>query len=263
MAAHLSISKNLPSAIANQYATSRRAWWPVLLFLPGRFVAALAAQAITAGVFALQGSLNAWHDAAAWWTVYSTMTDILCLAALVFLTRREGMTIVDLFGVPGLRAALRQLAWVFPYLLAVLPTIAAASLVTQLIYGSPVPPIVTIVDLPAPAALYAWLIWPAVWSVTEELVYLGFLLPRIEALTGRVSLAVVVVIFFWGFQHIAIPLIPDGTYLTWRLISSTFAVTGIPVVFVLWGRRLVPLIVLHYLADLATALMATGVLPVS
>ena len=260
MATVISTTKNSPSAIASQYAQFRRAWWPVLLFLPGRLVFALVAQAIAAGVFALQGSLTAWSDAAAWWPVYSTITDVLCLAALVFLTRRESMTVVDLFGVPSLKAAVRQLAWIPPYMLAVLPTVAVASLVTQAFYASPVPPIVTIVDLPASAALYARLVWPLLWVVTEELVYIGFLLPRMEALTGKTSFAIVVVLLFWGLQHIAIPLIPDGIYIAWRLISATAAIAGFPVVFVLWGRRLIPLIVIHYIADLTTALMATGVL---
>lgn len=253
-------TNNSPSAIAIQYAENRRAWWPVLLFLPGRLVFAVVAQAIAAAVFALQGSPTAWQDAAAWWPVYSTITDVLCLAALVFLMRRESMTVLDLFGVRSLKAAVRQLAWAPPYLLAVLPTVAVASVVTQAFYASPVPPIVTIVDLPVSAALYARLVWPLLWVVTEELVYIGFLLPRMEALTGKTSLAIVAVLFFWGLQHIAIPFIPDGTYLAWRLISATAAIAGFPVVFVLWGRRLVPLIVIHYIADLATALMATGVL---
>jgi hypothetical protein len=260
MAAVISTTKNSPSAIAIQYGEYRRAWWPVLLFLPGRLVFALVAQAIAAAVFAFQGSLTAWHDAAAWWPVYSTITDVLCLAALVFLTRRESMTVLDLFGVQSLKAAVRQLAWIPPYMLAVLPTVVVASVVTQAFYASPVPPIVTIVDLPASAAVYARLVWPLLWVVTEELVYIGFLLPRLEALTGKTSFAIVVVIVFWGLQHIAIPLIPDGTYLAWRLISATAAIAGFPVVFALWGRRLIPLIVIHYIADLATALMATGVL---
>ena len=263
MATVISITKNSPLVIAGQYAKSRRAWWPVLLFLPGRLVAALVAQAIAAAVFTLQGSLNSWQDAAAWWPVYSTITDVLCLAGLFFLTRREGMTIVDLFGVSSLKAALRQLAWIPPYMIAVLPTVAVASVVTQAFYASPVPPIVTIVDLPISAAVYARIAWPLLWVVTEELVYIGFLLPRMEAFTGKTSLAIVVVLFFWGLQHVAIPFIPDGTYLAWRLISATAAIAGFPVVFVLWGRRLIPLIVIHYIADLTTVLMATGILQLS
>ena len=262
MAAAIPTTKNSPSAIASQYSESRRTWWPVLLFLPARLVFAFVAQAIAASVSAIQGSVNAWYDAAAWWPVYSTITDVLCLVALFFLTRRESMTVLELFGVTSLRAAVRQLAWVPPYILAVLPTVAVASVVTQAFYASPVPPIVTIVDLPPFAALYARLVWPLLWVVTEELVYIGFLLPRMEVLTGKASFAVLLVLLFWGLQHIAIPLIPDGTYLAWRLISATAAIAGFPVVFVLWGRRLIPLIVIHYIADLTTALMATGVIRV-
>ena len=33
----------------------------------------------------------------AWWPVYNTITDILCLLALVWLTRREGLNLIDLF----------------------------------------------------------------------------------------------------------------------------------------------------------------------
>lgn len=260
MPATLAATNNLPSAIADRYAQNRLAWWPVLLFLPARLVFAVVAQGIVATIFAIGGSPAAWHEAAAWWPVYGTITDALCLLSLVLLTQREGLSLRDLFGVSNLRAALRQLPWVPLYLVAVLPAVAGASLVTQLFYASPVPPIVSIVDLPPAGAAYAQLVWPLLWVFTEELVYIGFLLPRIGVRFGSTSLAILTVLLFWGLQHIAIPWIPDTTYLAWRLISATLAIAGFPIVFVLWGRRLIPLIVIHYIADLATALMATGII---
>src|SRR3989304_1987808 len=102
--------KNAVASIRTLYSSSGLSWWPVILFLPARLVFAFIAQGVTAGLFAFQGSSNAWQDAAAWWPVYSTITDILCLLSLVWLTRREGMTLGDLIGVRG-RAALKQLSW--------------------------------------------------------------------------------------------------------------------------------------------------------
>lgn len=262
MSVALAAAKNAPSSIAQRFAESRLAWWPVLLFLPARLVFAFVAQGLVATLFALRGSASSWYDAAAWWPVYSTVTDVLCLISLVWLTRREGLGLLDLFGVRNLRAATRQLVWAPPYFLAVLPAVAVAAVITQLFYGSPITPMMTIVALPAVGAAYARLVWPLLWVVTEELVYIGYLLPRMEVRSGKTSFAIVAILFFWGLQHIAIPWIPDTTYLLWRLLSATVAIAGFPVVFVLWGRRLVPLIAIHYIADLTTALMVTGVITI-
>jgi len=251
--------KNAVASIRTLYSSSGLSWWPVILFLPARLVFAFIAQGVTAGLFAFQGSSNAWQDAAAWWPVYSTITDILCLLSLVWLTRREGLTLIDLVGVRG-KAVLRQLAWTPAYLLAIAPAAVLASIVTQLFYGPALPPMIAIVDLPLAGALYSLVIWPVIWVVAEELGYLGYLLPRVEALSGRTWLAVLVVTFFWGLQHVAIPFIADGTYLVSRVLAAWAATGGITLVFVLWRRRLVPIIGAHYVFDLATGFLV-GILP--
>ena len=252
-------TKNLPSTIDARYAASGLSWWPVLLFLPARLVFAFLAQALVAGLFALRGSADAWTAAAAWWPVYSTLADVLCLISLTWLARREGITLFDLFGARG-RAALRQLAWTPAYLLAVAPGAILASVATRMFYGSALPPMIAVVDLPPAGVAYSLVIWPFVWAITEELVYLGYLLPRLEAMSGKTWLAILMVIFFWGLQHLAIPWIADPTYLVSRVLASWFAISLFPVVFAFWGRRLVPLIAIHYVLDLSTAFIA-GVLP--
>jgi uncharacterized protein len=242
---------NTAFSLNTRYAAGL-SWWPVLLFLPARLVFSFIAQAIAAAWFALQGSTAPWQEAAGWWMVYLTIADILCLLALFWLTRREGMTLLDLVGVRG-AALWKQFAWTPAYLLAVAPTAALASIITQLFYGSAMPPYLAMVELPLAGALYSVVIWPVLWAITEELVYLGFLLPRLEALTGRTWLAALVVIFFWALQHLAEPFIADGTYLFSRVLAAFFAVAGMTLVFVLWRRRLIPLIGVHWLIDMGTA----------
>ncbi len=116
---------------------------------------------------------------------------------------------------------------------------------------------ISVVNLPPAGVLYTIIIWPILWVVTEELVYLGFLLPRLEALTRRRWIAVTLVIAFWGAQHAAIPFLPDGTYIISRVTAALAATSLFPIAFVIFRRRLLPFIGVHYIADLATAFLAT------
>lgn len=250
---------NTPASIKDRYVASGLSWWLVLLFLPTRLVFSFLVQVLVTALVALGGSSDPWAEAAAWWPVYGTLTDILCLLSLVWLTRREGLRLVDLLGVRGM-AALRQLAWTPAYLLAIAPFGAMASLITQLFYGSGLPPYITMVDLPPAAGLYSFLIWPIIWVIAEELGYLGYLLPRLEARSGRTWVAALLVIFFWGLQHLANPFIPDVTYLISRVLAAWVAVGGVTLVYLLWRRRLVPIIGAHYLIDLFTGFLV-GILP--
>jgi membrane protease YdiL (CAAX protease family) len=163
---------------------------------------------------------------------------------------------LDLFGLHG-RKIFQQLSMTPLYLLAIAPTAALASVVTQLFYGRAMPPYLAIVDVPLAGALYSVLIWPLIWAITEELVYLGYLLPRLEALSGKTWIAALTVTFFWGMQHLANPFIPDGTYVLARVLAALVAVGGVTLVFVLWRRNLVAMIAAHYVIDLATAFMVT------
>ena len=140
-------AKNALPSIETRYTEPGFSWWPVILFLPARLVFAFVAQGLAAGLFALQGVSNAWHAAATWWPVYSTVTDLLTLFILVWLTRREDMTPFDLIGAKGMKA-LRQLAWTPAYLLAAAPAALLASGITRIFYGSRLPPMITVVDLP-------------------------------------------------------------------------------------------------------------------
>lgn len=248
------VNKNTIASIENFYARSRLSWWPVILFLPARLVFAFFAQSLTAGWFAFRGSANAWHDATAWWPVYSTMTDILCLFALVWLTKREGLKISDLIGAKG-KEVFKQLAWTPVYLLAVAPTAILANIITQGFYGTTLPPMITVVDLSPVGELYSLIMWPIIWVITEELVYLGYLFPRIEVFSGKTWIAFLIVIFFWGVQHLAMPFILDEKYLISRVLAAMAAISSFPIAFVLGRRRLIPLIGVHYIADLATAFL--------
>jgi len=252
------VDVNSPSSIRSRYAEFGLSWWPVLALLPARMVFCFLSQGLAAAYFFLAGSAEPGNRAAQSWLVHTTLADVLCLLLIAWLLRREGLRLRHLFGVATWREGLRRLRWTPVYLLLVAPGAIAAHLITTAFYGSQLPPMISIVDLPPAGVAYSMLVWPLVWVITEQLFYLGYLLPRIEAMTGKTWLPVMIIILFWGLQHVAIPFIGDPTYLVSRVLAATAAVSLFPVVFVLGGRRLVPLMGAHYIADLSTAFLAAA-----
>jgi membrane protease YdiL (CAAX protease family) len=108
--------------------------------------------------------------------------------------------------------------------------------------------------------LYSLIIWPTIWAFAEDNTYSGYSLPRVEALTGRKWLAVVVVCFFFGLQHVFLPFELEWQSFVYRFISSFL--TGVMLSWLyLRQRRLLPIHVIHWagnflLAALLPLLMA-------
>jgi membrane protease YdiL (CAAX protease family) len=188
--------------------------------------------------------------------VYGTFTDACCLILLVLLLRREGLRLRDSFGVTRANRW-QQLRAAPMYLLAILPAVAASSLITLPFYGpGAVPPQVASLQLPPWAAAYSIAIWPIVWAFTEELVYLGFILPRLEVAFGNKWVAAAVTVFFWTTQHLAIPFIADPAYLVSRWLGALMITAAMTVTFLLLRRRLLAATVVHWFSDAATAASA-------
>jgi membrane protease YdiL (CAAX protease family) len=231
----------------------RSALWAVLV-LRTALAAAVAAAAIA--VAAVIGSSSPVRSAAAAWPVTATLVDIGCLVAIAALARRESVGLRDLLNFGGLR----DLRWLPLVILLIGVGVAASSFLTSLTYPAGSPPEITVVDLPPWAAIYAVIVWPAIWAFTEELTYLGYALPRLEAVSGR-ALAVILVIAFWSLQHLALPFLADATYLVHRGITPLPVVAMTTLSYFVVGRRLLPLIVVHWLGDTLTAYLAVSAMP--
>ena len=99
--------------------------------------------------------------------------------------------------------------------------------------------------------------------MTNRLTYLGYLFPRLEVLTRRTSVAAVVVTLVWSVQHIALPFVPDTRYLLYRTLTTVpIAITAIVLYRFVLRRRLLPLVVVHWVADVLAALSPVLLLPV-
>jgi membrane protease YdiL (CAAX protease family) len=110
--------------------------------------------------------------------------------------------------------------------------------------------------LPLPATLYAVLIFPLLWGITEQTTYNGYVLPRFQMLSGRTAMAVAMVALVWSAQHAVMPLTFDPAFMLYRLLSPLAFSTFIALVY-LRLRRIVPLATAHWLMDGAAAFLGS------
>jgi len=247
---------NSPNAILTRLSQGRIPGFGPMLMLFARSALILLAQGIT---FLLLRQLNVENPSVAvrnWWSVYGTLVDFGCLGLLLWLTKREGIRLLDLFGFvksklkTDIPLGLGIFIIVFPL------TVFGGGMLAMLIaYGTlnPVFPEGTYLrTLPLLAVLYSRILWWPLWSATEELTYNGYALPRLIALTRSPWLSVAIVSFFYAIQHSFLSLVnfQHGFYMFLTFIPLTIALELI----YLRVRRLPALIIGHWLMDLASAL---------
>ncbi|HTX75880.1 MAG TPA: CPBP family intramembrane glutamic endopeptidase [Terracidiphilus sp.] len=255
----LALESNSVAAIRTRVLAGRVTWTGPLVMAAARLVLFLAAQGAVALLFLAQHRASAWHQATLWWSVCFTGSDVVCLIGLHYFTRREGIRIRDLLGPIHMRRG--HDIWLgLGFYLLVFPFFMAGGYLSQLVfYGSRLNPgnyILHAHALPVWAVVYSFAVWWIVNSATEDTTYQGYVLPRLEALTGRTWAAVAIVCFFFTLQHCAI-----GFLLDWRSILSRFCafLPGCLAVTLIYvrTRRLAPLIFAHWPMDFGAVFMTT------
>jgi len=253
----------MPGALNSRVEIERRVqlrqitWLGPLLVMIGRSFFMIVAQALVAAIFWLRGHPSPWNAAAPWWTVYGTLVDVGCLALMVKFIRPEGIRLRDLIGRIRLRWGLDIFLGIACLVVSVLVFGPSGSLSSKLIFGSTrpamYPGLLAARSLPLWGVIYSLSIFILIWSPTEEMTYNGYVLPRLQVLTGHTWLTVLLVGFWWALQHSFIPFILDWKYVVWRFLFFLPGVVIFSLIY-LWIRRLPPLILTHWLMDLMAVL---------
>src|SRR5512133_2616678 len=92
------VATNSPQAIQTHLTEGRIPGYGPMLMLFARSAFILLAQGLT---FLILVQRNVQNPAVAirnWWPVYGTLVDLVCLGLLVWLTKREGIQLLDLIG---------------------------------------------------------------------------------------------------------------------------------------------------------------------
>ena len=163
------------------------------------------------------------------------------------LTRREGITLWGLLSFDRSRwrgDVLLGLCLIPLCLLFILAGIRGSS---YLVFGMWEPPGLW-QPLPLAAAIYGVLVFSALWGLTEEMTYNGYLAPRIQVLSGRTIVAVALVSFAWSIQHALLPLTFDPGFMLYRALAPIPQTVFVVLVY-LRVRRLLPFVIAHWLMD--------------
>jgi protein-S-isoprenylcysteine O-methyltransferase Ste14 len=131
------LASNSPSAIQQRIQAGRIGWASPLVLTAARTGLILLVQALVATAFLIRGVPSPWRAQAPWWTVYATLVDVGCLLLLSLEARREGLRLVDLFGIERVRLG-REALWGLLYLVVLFPIFVGGGtkLAGWLIYGT-------------------------------------------------------------------------------------------------------------------------------
>ncbi len=252
---------NARSQIEERMAAGRIPWIGPLLLVAARTVLWFAFQCLLALILFALHHPAPFRTAGNWWMIYGTLSDLCCLLGMWHFTRKEGIQLRDLIGPIRMRRG-RDLFLGLGILVLSYPLlIGGGHLAAALVYSSmakvPLEFILQRHSLPLWATLYSLTVWWIIQSATEEMTYQGYVLPRLQVLSGRTGIAVAIVGFWWAAQHCMVPFIADWHYLAYRfLMFLPLVLVWMPVYLRI--RRLAPFIIAHWPMDLAIVIM-TGI----
>jgi membrane protease YdiL (CAAX protease family) len=251
------LQPNSVPAIRTRLAEGRISWTGPLLMVLARSTLWMTAQSLVALLFVFQHRPDPWRQACYWWSVSFTIGDIACILGMRFFLKREGLRLRDLIGPIRLRYGRDIFLGIFCFLLFSPGFMFGGWVAQKLFYGTGVNPSGFILHahaLPLWATVYSLVLWWPINSAVEEMTYQGYVLPRLEALTGRTWIAFAAVAFWFTAQHCVIGFVPDLRSNLCRFVGF-FPGVVIVIAIYLRTRRLAPLIVGHWIIDLSAVLM--------
>ncbi|WP_204016114.1 CPBP family glutamic-type intramembrane protease [Sphaerimonospora thailandensis] len=226
---------------------------PLFPVLIARLSFFAVAQAGVALALTAAGERDPLAASAAWWPLTAAAANLVTIAMLARLARREGMRLVDLYRsrIPGgiggdVRALLVVLLLAAP--IAYLPNVGLATL----LFGDAAVALDMFVQpLPVWAAVAGMVVFPVTIAFAELPTYFGYAMPRLEARWGSAPAAVATAAFFLAIQHVTLPFIADWRFVLWRALMFVPFALLVGVAIRRRPRLLPYLMVVHALIDFA------------
>lgn len=217
---HISVGfVNSKPELQKRIESGRLTWLRPLLMLLSRMVFFALLQTLIAGLFALRGSAQPWQDSIGWWPITATLTNLLCLVLLDRFMRLEGLRLRDLYTFDRRHIwqdALTALGLAF--LSSLLVLLPSSWLTTLLFDNANATFELMFKPLPLWAAWTALILFPLSIAFAELPTYFAYVMTRLEVLSGRVWLAVLLPVLLLSAQHVTLPLIFNWHFMVWRLL---------------------------------------------
>ena len=239
----------LPTAVAGAAATAQ--WASPAPAVPtaapaptvplGRLALAALARG---GAILLAGAALAASGSLIWISPATVLIDVLTLAMLALLMRREGRSLADLYR----PFRLRDIGW---GLLAFIGTVVVwfvASFIGNLIAYHGAPPMGAMsARLPMWAGLLCFAVMPLTIALAEEGLYRGYLQPRIGVRFGA-GMALVVPALAFSLQHLGFALSSPEAAVA-KLVTTLIAGLFFGALMMAW-KRTMPTVIAHWMLDL-------------
>lgn len=185
-------------------------------------------------------------QASRWWSVICTVCNLITVAVLLLLCKRENRRFMDLIGDRKGKSKVLTVA----IIVIVMLVLGMGGMVAfgLLLFGQVPSNLLT--PLPIWVAAVNVVLLPATVIFAEMPLYYGYCVPAIEEATRNKYLAVLYPVFFYALQHSFMPLLWDVRFMVFRFLSF------LPLMLFLgvWyykKRNLVPIMIGHAILDLA------------
>jgi len=229
--------------------SSKRLVHKVYFSLVLRTVLFLIAGLIFVGILAFQGSDTPFQEAEKWWPFQVILANLVTYFIIKALLKKEGRSYKSLFLAPvdKNRKTIRE--YVMLFLAAVVGGAVPLYLFSYLLLGAIPPPDTHFQALPVGYAVMAVILFPISNALVETPTYIGYALPRLQQITGRIYIPILIAGFFLALQHIFLPIVLDADYMLWRLFSF-IPLAIILGIFYTKTKQLKPIVSIHFLIDL-------------
>jgi hypothetical protein len=199
---------------------------------------------------------NSWETSEKYWLLTATLTNIVSIALLFVLFKRDGNTYFNIFSFN--RAGIKKDIFVFSGLavLSVPVVFVPGYFLSIMIWGDPNIPTEMMFGPIEKWLVYILLIaFPVTITFAELATYFGYVMPKLKKQLKTKWFAVFLPVLFLSIQHCTLPFIPDIHFIIYRaLVFLPFAaLIGISIYY--RPSLFIYFAVLHGIIDFGAALM--------
>ncbi len=229
---------------------SRHEMYPLIPLLLSRMLLFLLFQVVVAII------LKSWSRSEGYWLLTATLTNIVSIALLMYLFRKEKQRYLDLFRFR--KDTLKKDILIFLGLTLLCgPVVFGPNyLLTGWLWSDPETPF-TMMFRPIDRwlAIILAVTFPVTITFAELATYFGYLMPRLKPGFRSGWPALLLPVLFLSLQHITLPFIPDLTFILYRAV--VFLPFALLIGIAVYRRpSLFPYFaILHGIMDLGTAIM--------
>lgn len=200
--------------------------------------------------------VSSWHKSVQYWLLTATLTNLVSIALLLFIFRKEGKNYFSLFRINRSKFKADILIFLGIVIIIVPVVFAPGYFLSLLLWNDINTPTEMMFGAIEPLLLYVLLIaFPVTIAFAELATYFGYIMPKLKDQLKNKFFAVLLPVLFLSIQHCTLPFIPDLNFIIYRgLVFLPFAILiGISIFY--RPSLFIYFAVLHGLMDFGTAIM--------